>query len=206
MSTILLALNYLLISLLKLKKLQTLKVTVLKKWKKIGTQLLYKSKFVSVFNDKVILPNKLKIDYTRIELQDFVSVISTIEDKIVMIEILRYPQNSVSLEIPSGHVEDNESTEEAAVRELEEESGYKAEKITKIGYFYPLSRSTQRAHLFFASSLTKVEQKLEETEQIKVKILPIEKVKRMLLAGQITHPPTIIALQNFLLKRLLEKY
>ena len=177
--------------------LQTLKVTVLKKWKKIGTQLLYESKFVSVFNDKVILPNKLKIDYTRIELPDFVSVISTIEDKIVMIEILRYPQNSVSLEIPSGHVEDNESTEEAAVRELEEESGYKAEKITKIGYFYPLSRSTQRAHLFFASSLTKVKQKLEETEQISVKLVHIEEIKKMLNTGKITHPPTIIALQKY---------
>ncbi|MEJ2240643.1 MAG: NUDIX hydrolase [Candidatus Bathyarchaeota archaeon] len=178
----------------------------MKKWKKIGTQLLYESKFVAVFNDEVILPNKLKIDYTRIELPDFVSIISTIDDKIVMIEILRYPQNNASLEIPSGHVEDHESPEEAAFRELEEESGYKADKIMKIGYFYPLSRSTQRAHLFFASSLTKVKQKLEETEQIKVKLLPIEKVKKMLLAGKITHPPTIIALQNYLLKELLEKY
>lgn len=173
----------------------------MKKWKKIGTQLLYESKFVSLFNDKVILPSGLKIDYTRIELKDFVSVISTIEDKIVMIKILRYPQNCLSLEIPSGHIEDNESPEEAAIRELEEEAGYKAKNITKICYFYPLSRSTQRAHLFFASSLTKVKQKLEETEQIKVKLVTIKEVKKMLNAGKITHPPTIIALQKYLLGR-----
>ena len=177
----------------------------MKKWKKIGTQLLYESKFVSVFDDKVVLPNGLKIDYTRIKLRDFVSIISTIDDKIVMIEILRYPQNCSSLEIPSGHIEDNESPEEAAIREFEEESGYKAEKMSKIMCFYPLSRSTQRAHLFFASSLRKVKQKLEETEQIKVKLVPVEEAKKMLRTGKITHPPTIIALQNFLLKRQLEK-
>ncbi|MEJ2271879.1 MAG: NUDIX hydrolase [Candidatus Bathyarchaeota archaeon] len=177
----------------------------MKKWKKIGTQLLYKSKFVSVFNDKVILPNGLKIDFTTIELRDFVSVISTIDDKIVMIEILRYPQNCTSLEIPSGHIEDNESPEEAAIRELEEETGYKAEKMKKIGCFFPLSRSTQRAHLFFASSLKKVKQNLEETEQINVKLIHIEEIKKMLSAGKITHPPTIIALQKYLLEKMDRK-
>lgn len=177
----------------------------MKRWKKIGTRLLYESKFVSVFNDKVILPSGLKIDFTRIELQDFVSVISTIDDKILMIEILRYPQNCASLEIPSGHIEDNESPEEAAIRELEEETGYKAEKMTKIGCFFPLSRSTQRAHLFFASSLIKVKQNLEETEQINVKLLHLDEIKKMLIAGKITHPPTIIALQKYLLEKIIRK-
>lgn len=185
--------------------LQCEELSILKKWKKIGTQLLFESKFVAVFNDKVILPSGLEIDFTTIELRDFVSVISTIDEKIVMIEILRYPQNCASLEIPSGHIEDNESPEEAAIRELEEETGYKTEEMTKIGCFFPLSRSTQRAHLFFASSLTKVKQKLEETEQINVKLIHIEEIKKMLNTGKITHPPTIIALQKYLLEKMNNK-
>jgi ADP-ribose pyrophosphatase len=199
---ILLARNHLLISPLKEKcnHIQRGK-WILKKWKTVGTKLRYNSEFVSVFDDKVILPSGQEIDYTKIELRDFVSVISLIDNKIVMIEILRYPRNCTSLEIPSGHIEDNESAEEAAVRELEEETGYKPGKITKIACFHPLSRSAQRAHIFFASSLKKGMQRLETTEQINLKLVRVEKIKEILFAGEITHPPTIIALQWFLLTR-----
>ncbi len=121
---ILLTRNHLLISPLKEKCHHINRGNwILKKWKTIGTKLRYNSEFVSVFDDKVILPSGQEIEYTKIELRDFVSVISLIDNKIVMIEILRYPRNCISLEIPSGHIEDGESAEEAAVRELEEENG-----------------------------------------------------------------------------------
>ena len=199
---ILLTRNHLLISPLKEKCHHIQRGNwILKKWKPIGTKLRYNSEFVSVFDDKVILPSGQEIDYTKIELRDFVSVISLIDNKIVMIEILRYPRNCISLEVPSGHIEDGESAKEAAVRELEEETGYKPGVITKITCFHPLSRSTQSAHIFFASSLKKGTQRLETTEQINLRLVPVEKIKKILFAGEITHPPTIIALQRFLLTR-----
>ncbi|NHJ32277.1 MAG: NUDIX hydrolase [Asgard group archaeon] len=199
---ILLTRNHLLISPLKEKCHHIQRGNwILKKWKTIGTKLRYNSEFVSVFDDKVILPSGQQIEYTKIELRDFVSVISLIDNRVVMIEILRYPRNCISLEIPSGHIEDYESAEEAAVRELEEETGYKPEKITKIACFHPLSRSTQSAHIFFANALKKGMQRLETTEQINLKLVPVEKIKEILFAGEITHPPTIIALQRFLLTR-----
>ena len=77
----------------------------MKKWKLLDTKLLYRSDFVSVFDDDVVLPSGKKITYTKIELRDFVSVLPITKDKVVMIEILRYPRNCLSLEIPSGHIE-----------------------------------------------------------------------------------------------------
>jgi ADP-ribose pyrophosphatase len=173
----------------------------LKKWKLVDTKVLCRSDFVSVLDDRVILPSGKEITFTKIELRDFVSILPLVDNKVMMIEILRYPRNCLSLEIPSGHIEDGENPEEAALRELKEETGYSAGQLECIGSFYPLSRSTQQAHLFVAKDMKKGKQNLEATEQINVKLMSLEELKKALMAGKITHPPTMLALQKFLLMK-----
>lgn len=172
---------------------------MLRKWKLVDSKLLCRSDFVSVFDDVLVLPSGQQITFTKVEFRDFVSVLPLTDNKILMVEILRYPQNCLSLEIPSGHIEDGEKQEEAAFRELEEETGYRAGQLVGMGCFHPLSRSTQRAYLFLAKDLKKGTQRLEETEQITVKLVPVGNVKKMLTAGKITHAPTLLALQRYLL-------
>ena len=169
------------------------------KWKTIDTKLLCRSEYVAVFDDEVLLPSGKKVTYTKIELKDFASVLPLAGNKVVMIEILRYPRNCVSLEIPSGHIEKGESPEESAFRELEEETGYSAGQLEGMGSFHPLSRSTQQAYLFLAKNLKKGKQRLEETEQIKVKHVSVKDIRSLLADGKVTHAPTIIALQKYLL-------
>jgi len=116
-----------------------------------------------------------------------------------MIEILRYPRNGISLEIPSGHIEPKETPKQSAARELLEETGYTANQLVPLGSFHPLSRSLQKAHLFLAKELTKGTQQLEETEQIQVKLVPVNDIPELLSTGKIIHAPTIIGLQKLLL-------
>ena len=165
----------------------------------MNTEKVYHSKYISLFNDRVMLPNSQEITYTRVELKNFVSILPITQNKIVMIEIFRYPANHLNLEIPSGHIENGENPRDCALRELEEETGYKAGKLRSMGWFHPWTRSVRKAHLFLAQDLTKGVQKPDVTEQIKLKFLSISEAREKLEAGKITHAPTIIALQKFLL-------
>lgn len=154
---------------------------------------------MSLFNGRIILLNGQELTYTRVGLKDFAAPLPITEEKIVMIEIFRYPANLISLEIPSGYVENGEDPEECAFRELEEEAGYRAGKLRRLGWYHPWTRSIRRAYLFFAEDLTKGMLKPDSTECIKVKLLSREEVKRKLESNEIPHAPTIIALQQFLL-------
>jgi len=163
--------------------------------------MVYGSEYVTVFNDTVMLPDKSSIEYKRVELKDFCSVVPLTKDqKIVMIDIYRYPADCMSREIPSGFIEQGENPRATALRELEEETGYKARKLTLWGWFYPWTRSTQKAHLFVAKDLVKRRPLRDHTEQIKVKLSEVDEVRRMLKTGRITHAPTIVALQKLLLR------
>ena len=169
-------------------------------WRVVGMKVLCKSKFISVFSDRVVLHSGGEIDFVRVEMKDYVTVLPVFQGKILMIEIFRYPTNCFSLELPSGHVEDGESPENSAFRELEEETGFRAGSIESLGFFYPLSRSTQKAYLFLAGDLEVGKQKLDDMEQIKVRFYEVEDVRNMLMDGKITHSPTLVALQKFLLR------
>ncbi|MGD8565877.1 MAG: NUDIX hydrolase [Candidatus Bathyarchaeota archaeon] len=171
----------------------------MKKWRLVSTKQVYKSEYLSLFDDAIILPTGREITYARVELKDFVSILPVIGDDIVMIEVFRYPANRFSLEIPSGYVEKGEDPEKCAGRELLEEAGYVAGTLENMGWFHPWTRSLRKAYLFTAKDLSRQEQSLDETELIRVKILSKDDVLKRLDANEIVHAPTIIVLQRFFL-------
>ena len=89
--------------------------------------------------------------------------------KVILVKQHRYPHGYV-LEIPAGTLEKGEKPEKCAFRELEEETGYKAKKMTPLITFYPsIGYNTEVIHCFLASNLKKISDlKLDEDEILSV--------------------------------------
>ena len=145
-----------------------------------------------VYQDRVELPNKLKLDYYWVDKIPAVVVLPIISDKIVMVKQYRYPIKSESLELPAGHVWPNETPEGCAVRELKEETGFTAKKMEKILSYHPSTEySTQVYHIFIAENLKDGEANREKYELIDVEILDKDLVIKKIMERDITDGRTI---------------
>jgi ADP-ribose pyrophosphatase len=99
------------------------------------------------------------------------------------------------LEIPAGTLEPPEPPEEAAVRELAEETGYRAGRWRKLGEFYPSPGVlSERTHLFVAEELTPGEMGLETDEDLEPQVVAWEQALAWALEGTIRDAKTLVAL------------
>lgn len=104
-------------------------------------------------------------------------------------------------EIPAGTLEPNEPPAEAAVRELAEETGYRAGKWTKLTELIPSPGVLSEViHLFLAEELTPGPMQLEADETIEPKTVPFQEALSWAMDGTIRDAKTLIAL--FWLERL----
>jgi len=161
-------------------------------WETIESKKRVDFPLFKVFEDKVKLPNGYELDYYRVEKTPVAVILPIISDKIVLVKQYRYPIQSVSLELPAGHLRQNETPEECAERELKEETGFTADKIEKILDYHPSTEySNQVYHIFIAKDLKEGKTNREKYEIIDVESLKIESVIEKIFDGTITDGRTL---------------
>ena len=120
--------------------------------------------------------------------------------RIMMIRNHRWQVGQTLLELPAGTCEAGEAPRVTAARELEEEVGVSAAQLRDYHSFFALpGGSTEVMHVFTASELTEVGQRLEPDEDITVVPMSIDDVRRALSEGEIIDGKTIAVLSLFLL-------
>ena len=122
--------------------------------------------------------------------------------KVILVKQHRYPHGYL-LEIPAGTLEKGEEPLSCAYREMIEETGYKAKKMTRLISYYPsIGYNTEIIHCYLASGLRKVaEIDPDNDEFISVVKMDLKKLIRMIKTGKITDSKTICAVLTFAQKK-----
>lgn len=123
------------------------------------------------------------------------------EREVVLIRNQRWQVGRTLWELPAGTLEPGEDPQLAAGRELEEEAGYRAGRMDKLGTFFSAPGiSTEQMHAYRATELEQIGQRLEADEQIEVHAVPLEMARQMMLRGEIADAKTMATLSLHLLQ------
>jgi ADP-ribose pyrophosphatase len=149
---------------------------------------LYRGRVVQLRLDTVVLPNGRTKKREILVHPGAAAVVPVINEKILLVEQYRKAVDHRTLEIPAGTLEEGESPEECAFRELIEETGFQASKLDKLTAYYPSpGYSSEIIHIFNASEMKKV-----STAELPLHVMEVAEVRTKIKSGEIKDSKTII--------------
>ncbi|EIQ0327304.1 NUDIX hydrolase [Staphylococcus pseudintermedius] len=169
--------------------------------KTISKESIYKGKIIEVEKHKVSLPNNETAYREVVKHNGAVAICAlTPDQQVILVKQYRKALEQELLEIPAGKLEPGEDRESAAMRELEEETGYKAKKLTLIGEVYGTPGfSNEKISVYFAENLVEGKVNLDEDEFVEKVLYSLDDVKKAVEARTIEDAKTFIAFQHLLL-------
>jgi ADP-ribose pyrophosphatase len=146
--------------------------------------------------------NKRKVTREIIEHPGAAAVLAIEDGKLLLVRQHRFPHGYV-LEIPAGTLEKREKPLKCAYRELREETGYTAKKMTPLIKYYPsIGYNTEIINCYVASGIKKVGSlQLDHDEIMSVVKIGFKKVIKMIMSGKITDSKTICAVLTYAIKK-----
>lgn len=163
----------------------------------------YACKIFTVWEEDILLQNGTTTRQSWIDHKPTVAVIAVNDQgELLLIKQFRIPARQNLLEIPAGSMDHgNESPEECAGRELAEETGYRAEKLTRLfaGYLLP-GYCNEFMYFFLAQNLVYEPLPPDEDEFIEVIPTSFARADELLKSGEIIDAKTVLGIL------LAEKY
>lgn len=166
------------------------------KEKILSTKDIYNGRVFNVKVHDVELPDLKKSTREIVEHNGGVGVIAvTPEHDVFMVSQFRTAANSMMLEIPAGKLEKGEDPYDAGMRELEEETGYKANKLIPLGAYYATpGYCTEKLTIYLATELEYKGQHLDEGEFLNVSKHSLDELYDMVMNNEIYDCKTAIAI------------
>ena len=165
--------------------------------KRTERQEIYNGKIIHVVKDRVLLDDGTQTYREVVEHNGGVCIALEKDGYFFMVKQYRYALGREMLEFPAGKIEKGEDPDAAILRETEEETGYRAEGIRKLGSIIPTcGYCTERIHLYHARTGESVGQHLDRDERIDLKRYTFDEIKEMIASGEIDDAKTIAVMYH----------
>lgn len=168
-------------------------------WKIISQETAYENAWIRVEHHQVLNPAGNPGIYGKVHFKNTaISIVPVDSDGFTyLVGQFRYTLNAYSWEVPEGgcSIESGESIVEAAKRELLEETGLVATEWKELGEVYlSNSVSDEKAVIYLAQNLSQHQASPEETEELKIRKLPLKDAIEMAKNGEITDALSVLSL------------
>lgn len=174
----------------------------------LESSVVFDGKLVKLRVDKVRLPNGDEARREIVVHRGAIAAVPLIDhENIILVRQFRQAAGEPLLEIPAGTLEVGEDPGDCVVRELEEETGYHANRLTLMfsSYLAP-GYSTEMLHTYLAEELKDIGAHSEPDEFIELVILPLADAVEKILSGEIKDAKSICGIlmaQRFISQRCL---
>lgn len=163
--------------------------------RRIDRKLVHKGAIINFYEDTMEMPNGNIASWDFIEHHGAAAILAVDEEqKILMVRQYRGAIEKNSLEIPAGGLNPGEDFKTCAIRELEEETGYKtldAEPLLEL--FTTVAFCNEKIGIYYTNKLILSKQHLDENEFVTIERYTLEELVEMILNGTIQDAKTISA-------------
>ncbi len=168
--------------------------------KRIGREPVYKGSILTMHRDHIQFPDGGEAYWDFLEHKGAAAVVAVQEDgKILMVRQFRNAIDRYSLEIPAGAKDTKEEPGlTCAMRELEEETGYRAGTMKPlIKLVTAIAFCNETIDIFLATDLVKTQQHLDEGEFLNVEAYTLSELVEKIYAGEIQDSKTVAAIMAY---------
>jgi len=175
-----------------IRNMDTLKET------QLSSEAVFDGALLHVRKDKVKLPNGKSSVREYIKHPGAVALVAYLPNgDLLLLNQFRYPLHKVFIELPAGKIDPGETPEETGLRELEEETGYKASELKLLTTIHPcIGYSNEVIHIYEAFGLKKGTLKPDDNEFVETFTLSLDDAIQMVKTGKITDVKTMIGLMS----------
>ena len=160
---------------------------------------VFEGRAMKVRVDTVLTGDNRRSTREVIERNDCIAVVAVDADnKILLVNQFRTPLWKNLLEIPAGGIEPRENVEAAVIREMQEETGFKPAKVTRLcGFYFSPGYSNEYCHLYLAADLTPSRLHAEDTGGIELVKIPEAEIMDAITSGRIQDGKSIAGLMYY---------